>query len=259
VIPPDQSGIIAESLRAAREYLDVIVKPPLAQIGGILEDTTQYWRLRNKVNLILKTKRFLQERGITPQQLEPNIVVPLLEEASNTDDPTLADMFANLMASHLEAGHSAVHPSFAKTLGQMSPLDARILDNVDRMDEWKWLDRKERKAKGEKEQEHVLSPISVESFAREKFNVTAEDAALSFENILRLGLVEIRQSPEMDYPMYPERDVIVSGYGIRFLLATTKKPDYWRKQFEGKREEFAKRTDEWQADPKRNVTTEGIR
>jgi hypothetical protein len=122
------------------------------------------------------------------------------------------------------------------------------LDNVDKVDECHWLENKERKAKGEPQgKEWHLDPVSVQSFARSKFKVTAEAAALSFDNLVRLGLIEVRRLPEEEFPGYHERDVTVGEYGRCFLLATTKEPNYWRKQFHGKREEFAKRTDEWHA------------
>ncbi len=254
MIPPEQLQVFGESLKNAREYLDLVLKPSLTQIGGMLEDTVQHWRLRNKVNLVLKTKKILESKGVTPKQLEPNIVVPLLDEAANTDDPTLSDMFANLMASELDADGAATHPSFAKTLGQLSPLDAKVLEMIDGKDEANWKDRQQKKANkqelGPQGQEYAWGEYSLTMTVRSNLKVTADVAALSIDNLRRLGLIEDFALPERDFAGAIEYDLKVTGYGIRFLLAV-KRETYWRKQFEGRFEEFAKKAEATtESDPK---------
>lgn len=130
---PDEMQGLAQSLSAAKDYADAIVKEPLEQVGGLLADTVGYWRLKNRVRLFLKAKQFMEEAGVKPNtKLLPSVFVPLVEEAGNTDDPDLSDMFARLLASHLDpASQSKVHPAFAKVLGQLSPLDAAILKLID--------------------------------------------------------------------------------------------------------------------------------
>jgi hypothetical protein len=92
----------------------------------LLADTVGYWRLKNRVNVLLKAKKLLEEKGIDPTKLLPDVFVPLMDEAGNTADETLADMFARLLASHLDpATQDTVHPAFAKILGQLARHDVR--------------------------------------------------------------------------------------------------------------------------------------
>lgn len=125
---PSEDRLVAEALAAAKEYADTILLQPLSELSGILSDTVGYWRLKNQVRLILKTKAWLQERDIDPTRVLPDIFVPLLEAAASTENKALADMFATLLASHLNPKtQETVHPSYAKVLSELSPLDARLM------------------------------------------------------------------------------------------------------------------------------------
>jgi hypothetical protein len=78
--------------------------------------------------LLLKAKKFLEEKGIKPEKILPDIFVPLLNKGGNVEDETLQDMFASLLASHLDPSkQDKVHPSFSKVLAQLSSLDATLL------------------------------------------------------------------------------------------------------------------------------------
>src|SRR5688500_16607233 len=125
---PEEAQALEKSLEAAKEYADSIVKPSLQELGGMLADTCGWWRLKNRVRLLLKAKRFLKEQGIEPTTMLPDVFVPLLEEAGNTEDETLSDMFARLTAAHLDPKRQdEVHPSYSKVLGQLAPLDGKVL------------------------------------------------------------------------------------------------------------------------------------
>ena len=133
--PDDLSGL-AKSLEAAKDYADIIVKGPLEQIGGLLADSVGFWRLKNRVNVLLKAKEYCEERGVNPEKLLPSVFVPLIDAAGDTDDDSLQEMFAELLATSIDpARQENAHPSFAKAIGQLSPLDAhvmRVIDDKDR-------------------------------------------------------------------------------------------------------------------------------
>jgi hypothetical protein len=124
----DDARIYGEALSAAKSYADAILLKPLGELGGILSDTIGYWRLKNQVRLMLRAKEWLEDLGVEPTRLRPDIFVPLLEHGGNTEDETLADMFASLLASHLDADRQDfVHPSFGYVLSQLSPRDAKLM------------------------------------------------------------------------------------------------------------------------------------
>ena len=122
------------ALEAAKEYVDLILKPSAATIGEILNDALMPWKTKNKVRVLVKCRKICAEKGFKPEQIEPDIFVPLIEEAGNTEDETLSDMFANLLAGHLNPdSKDNIHPSYAKTLGQFSSIDAIVLKDFYRL------------------------------------------------------------------------------------------------------------------------------
>ena len=278
---PEELNPLAKALEAAKDYADAILKPPLEQIGGLLADAAGYWRLKNRVNVLLKAKAYCEDRGLKPEKLLPNIFVPLLDEAGNTDDPDMSDMFAELLTSHLDPDkRNGVHPSFGKTLAQLGPLDARIMKMIDRKDEYnvgvreKFRAKERAGAEGQAKQkrrrkrkqtqnrpriyvegEAMWNEINLESVAREEHGVTAEEAHLSIANLRRLGLIEKIALDVEDFAGMPESDLTFTAYGRAFLMVTNK-PGYWRHRFLGKREELFQKGDDFRRERDQRAAAE---
>lgn len=232
LMTPEETAALAESVNAAKSYADCIVKPPLEQIGGLLADTVGLWRLKNRVNVLLKAKQFCEARGVSPDKLLPSVFVPLLDEAGNADDPQLAEMFANLLASHLDTNtQPAVHPAFAKVLGQLSPLDAHVLRA---MDEWHRrhqeeegiasLWRTDRKFIAPVMPAHALDMLlSVRQGGAPETQGRA--IALSLSNLERLGIAEddtlLMQRQPNDGGWH------VTRFGRRLISACSPPGTYW--------------------------------
>jgi abortive infection alpha-like protein len=117
---------IEKAAEAAKDYLDKLVTPGLEQGGGIIGDTVAYWRFKNKVNLVLKAKAFLEAKGIEPQHVLPKVVAPLLEAGSLEGDEEMRDRWAALLAS-AATDPDRVPPSFPRILSELSSAEARIL------------------------------------------------------------------------------------------------------------------------------------
>ncbi len=159
-----------QSVSIAKDFLEKIVDPPLREIGGLLQDYVNYWRFKNKINIILKAKKFLEERGIKPCKALPETVIPLLECAADTEDKVLSDMFAELLAAHLSQNNPNIHPSYAKVLNQLSPCDAHFL---------KWL-----VVRG-------MSGNCLISEIIELADISSKEATLVIRNLERLGICQI--------------------------------------------------------------------
>ncbi len=206
-----------EALQAARNYADAIVLEPLKEIGGILSDTVGYWRLKNQVRLILKAKAWLEDRGVEPTKLLPDVFVPLVQCGGDKEDETLADMFASLLASHLDpARQDNVHPSFPRILSEMSGLDGMALvafRNLASDPQYRHM--------GLKGATMTISTVA------EVLSVSPQMAYLSCLNLERLGLIShLGFSPPPEHPL-PEffedsrdyQQYRVSEYGIAFCDA----------------------------------------
>jgi hypothetical protein len=214
---PEESQALGKALEAAKDYADVVVKGALSEFGGILSDTVGYWRLKNRVRLMLKAKQWLEEKGVQPGKLLPDVFVPLLEDGGNVEDETLADMFASLLAGHLDPSQQdEVHPSYTKVLAQLSPLDAKLMLTFRRHVSDKLA--REVGLRG-----HVLTAKDM----AEEIGMPKRATYLSCLNLERLGIVEHfgYRSPE-DHPIptvfedSPEHQLYrMSEYGVAFCDA----------------------------------------
>lgn len=205
------------SLKAAKEYVDLIFKGAVSELGGILTDSIGYWRLQNRVRLLLKAKSLLSSNGINPSQIGPSVIVPILEDGSMIEDEKLSDMFAGLLASHLDGKQSAgVHPSYSKVLAQLSPLDASVLAVFRKYTSY--AEARDLGLRG--------GPLSVENVSREgEFN--QKQCYLSCLNLGRLGLIDhMGFEPPEGHPVSnifsdsPEHQMFrVTEYAVEFLQA----------------------------------------
>jgi Abortive infection alpha len=221
---PEESQALGAALQAAKEYVDLVVTGPLEQLGGLLTDVVGNWRLKNQINLVLKTKRFCEDRGIQPEKVLPSVFVPLLEEAGNTDDETLSDMFARLLAGQLDPKkHGGAHPSFAKVLGQLSSLDARMLRMIDDKDRG----NSEKKLNIVHEGFVAWDEDTVVQEAANRFQVKTSDSDLSLANLARMRLVDQESRPKLGF-IGSFYDIFVTEFGFRLLSVCSEPGTYWR-------------------------------
>jgi len=198
-----EEKFVEESFQTARHYLDLIVKEPASAVGGVLADRVNYWRWKNKITLLLKAKKFLEDKGIEPKQLLPSTVVPLIDAAADVDDPLLSDMFAGLLASHVATSNpNEVHPSYTKILEQLSPLDAVLINEVHASVLHHDSDHRT----------HGFDLAGATEFSREP-----EDAVLlSFENLWRLGLCD--QGRQALARVNRDKQILLTDYGWHFMV-----------------------------------------
>lgn len=180
ISPDEESQILGKALASAKSYADLILKGPLEELGGILSDTVAHWRLKNQVRLMLKAKEWLERKGVNPKKVMPETFIPLLEDGSNVEDETLADMFASLLANHLDPKQDEfIHPSYTKVLSQISSLDARAM-----MEFRIWVSHQEAREIGLRG-----SGVTVTHIAKQLL-ISNRKAYLSCLNLSRLGIIE---------------------------------------------------------------------
>lgn len=119
---------LEEAAAIAKAYMDELLAPALEQGGGILGGTVAYWRFKNKVNLILKAKAFLESKEIEPRAVLPQTAVPLLDAGSLETDSEMQARWVTLLTSAANPSMPEVMPAYIEILKQLTPLHAAVLD-----------------------------------------------------------------------------------------------------------------------------------
>lgn len=130
------AGKAIDAARDAGGFLDRV-------FGRALEDTVGlYWtdkvaakrieasiyNWERLVSLLEKTKNRLEEKGITEtREVPPKVALPLLEYATVEHEEELHTLWANLLATGMNAREDAIHRKYVTTLGEMTADDAAVL------------------------------------------------------------------------------------------------------------------------------------
>ncbi|RVO10998.1 Abi-alpha family protein [Sinorhizobium meliloti] len=110
-------------------FLGKIFGPAATEAGMWVRDYLHGRRIELAIRQRDRVEKLLEERGITsirPLPLAEGI--PLIDAATMEEDPGLAEMFSNLIASFVDANRDDYLPrTFIDTLRQMSPFEAVLL------------------------------------------------------------------------------------------------------------------------------------
>lgn len=122
---------IKQAFETAKEFIGKLINPALDEGGGLVRDTIKFWRFKNKINIILKSKKFLEDKGINPVKILPKTLVSILENGSLEEDENTQDRWAALLANAADPEKRySVKPSFAEILKELSPLEVMLLDRI---------------------------------------------------------------------------------------------------------------------------------
>ncbi len=153
------------AIQEAKDFLKLILGPPLEEIGGILQDQVRFFRLKNQISILKKTNKILVESNVSPKKVKLKLLFPLLDYGSLEEEESMLNVWATLLAnaSNPKKYHIVNHV-FPEFLKQMTSLDVLILDQLFTSDE-------------------------VDFFSDQYSQWPIEQIGLSVDNLFRLGLL----------------------------------------------------------------------
>jgi hypothetical protein len=113
----------------------------------------------------------LEQAERQPKTIPPRLLVPILESASVEDDKTLQEMWAGLLATASQETDK-LSPSFAETLKQLTPNEAKFFDKLYR--------ERAKKTRGTRFFRSTINPLGFRAEA---------PSGVSAETFERLGLI----------------------------------------------------------------------
>ena len=122
-------GIASEK---ALDFVEKLVAGPIMEGTGIFTDKVNFWRFKNRINIILKAKDFLKSKGIeVPKKIPIKDLTTLLEYASFEEEEIMQDSWAKLLANTLDPKNqfNACH-IFSQLLNQLSVDEFYVLQFI---------------------------------------------------------------------------------------------------------------------------------
>ena len=171
------------ALEPVKTALTNVASPFTAEIGKLIALPFKWWNFRASFAIMEKAKKFLDEKGIKPQQVPMKLLAPILEYGSLEDDESMQDRWAKLLASAADQNfNNRILPSFSSILKELSPVDAMILDRI-------YGTVIQYGDKSVTNLAWIKSIISVEeSFA--DLSIPSQQKAAVFENLGRMALIQ---------------------------------------------------------------------
>jgi hypothetical protein len=126
-----------------RQFIGKVAGSPASELGEYVADHIRLRRFKSNIRIMEAAERYVAEAGLEPSVIPYKTLVPLLERGSLEDDESMIEKWAALLAN-AAADPAAVLPSYAEILGQLSPVEARIVNELFRLvervpiprDEW---------------------------------------------------------------------------------------------------------------------------
>ncbi|MGA2201791.1 MAG: Abi-alpha family protein [Terriglobales bacterium] len=166
-----------QALQPLGDMLRKIVGPLADEVGEGMGVVARHYRYRLALKMYQKTERMLTDAGIDPHAVPPRLFLPMIENASMQDDEDLHTRWAALLAN-AAASPDSVHPSFIEVLRQLTPRDAKLLDEL----------YDSCTGKRDRKVQPWVTQISYAESQRRK--AAGENPKESFDNLIRLGLID---------------------------------------------------------------------
>jgi hypothetical protein len=115
---------------AVIQFLGLIIKPGSKELGLLIEDKVRSWRVQNQIEILIKTQKHVEERGININTIPLKILVPLLEHGSLEEDEALQNIWAKMLANMLDSDNNYQNHIFPYILSQISIQDFEALQKL---------------------------------------------------------------------------------------------------------------------------------
>jgi hypothetical protein len=111
------------------KFIQNLTKEPLESISGIVNDRLIFWRFKNQLSIMKKTKDILSDPEYKnfKTAIPLKIAIPFLSEASLEDDDDLQNLWARLIANGTQMNVKRI---YGDILNRISAYEANILQRI---------------------------------------------------------------------------------------------------------------------------------
>jgi hypothetical protein len=180
------TGKLADLIDRSRIFLGNVLGQPLETFSGGISDKLKVRRYENLLELKDKVDAIHRERGIVATVVvDVNLGLEIITEATLTDDTTLKQKWAHLLANAMDPNRSKlITRNYVEFLKSLTSTDALVLQVV------RDLERQTEAAIGHRGFAQNLDTVVVDLI--ENHALTEDVALTSLEHLGSLGLVAIQ-------------------------------------------------------------------
>lgn len=120
---------IDDSISMAKDFIDALVIPALAETGLLIKDYITGWRLKNQVKIINRSKEICEQHGINPKTISLKLLAPLLDNAGLEEEDYLQEKWAYLLANMVDSKQNVDNHVFPYLLSQISKGEYNFIQN----------------------------------------------------------------------------------------------------------------------------------
>jgi hypothetical protein len=203
------SGQLIDTAQKAGSFISKIVGGASSQIGGMLEDSAKFYRLKNLLRIADKVEAIHAQRRIEGRIIPIPLrnAIPMLDSAALEDDDALQNVWARLIANSTDPGFKEVlHPGYVGIIKQMSSDEAIILNSFLKLNTYPILFTNHLTAEYEQEGRMAIDYFWMMQRHKESYKTIFDmyqnhcetlslkksgDSRVYIDNLLRLRIVEL--------------------------------------------------------------------
>jgi len=125
-----KSSTIEAGIEIAKEFLGKLIMPAVEETGLLIKDQVTFWKFKNQVNILNKSKVYCLKHNIEPKKIQLKLLVPLIENSALEEDEDLQDKWAILLSNMVDSEQNIENHVFPYILGQMSKKELLFIENT---------------------------------------------------------------------------------------------------------------------------------
>jgi hypothetical protein len=190
-----KSSTIEKGLELAKEFIGKLIGPSAEELGLFLSDNIKYLRYKNQIRILLKARKYVQDRNISTKEIPLKILVPLLENSSLEENEELQEKWAVMITNLCDSDFNLQSQIFPYILSQISKEEFHQLKILGEKENSYIKDKNEYWSYIYDNSVGEILPNEIKILEKKLTNVEQEGFILPFygfqkANMLRLGIVK---------------------------------------------------------------------
>lgn len=125
-----KSSTIEKGLESAKNFVNKLIGPAIEECGLLIKDQISFWRFKNQVKVVNKTKDFCEKHNIKPREVSLKLLCPLLDYAGLEEDEKLQDKWAILLSNLVDSEQNIQNHVFPYILSQISINEFDVIERA---------------------------------------------------------------------------------------------------------------------------------